>query len=182
MRFAAALALAFTSAALAQTSAPPAESPTAAQTPTITSQSTLVLVPALVRDKKSGQVVYTLKAEDFVLTDDGIPQKLHLEEDTGGEPLALVVDIDGGAAGAREIAKYTALVPMIESVIGNVPHKVAIVGYDSSPVLVQDFTPNVDSAAKAIQALIDDDNGDDGAATLDSLAFSIDLLRKQPLE
>jgi VWFA-related protein len=151
----------------------------ASPTTTLTTRSTLVLVPALVRNK-SGELVFTLNAEDFVLTDDGVPQQLHLETDTGGEPLALVVDIEGGGAGARELAKYAALSPMIESVVGDVPHKVAIVGYDSSPVLVQDFTPDIDKAAGAIQALIADDNGDDGAATLDSLAFSIDLLRKQP--
>jgi VWFA-related protein len=158
----------------AQTPAPPPS-----QTPTITTNSTLVLVPALVRDK-SGELVFTLKAEDFVLTDDGIAQKLTLERDTDGEPLALVVLIEGGGAGARELAKYHALSPMLESVIGAVPHKVAIVGFDSSPVLVQDFTPDVDLAARGIQALIDDDNGDDGAAILDSLGFSLDLLRKQP--
>jgi VWFA-related protein len=157
-----------------------AQTPAPSPTTTLTTRSTLVLVPALVRDK-SGALVFTLKADDFVLTDDGIPQQLHLETDTGGEPLALVVDIEGGGAGAHELAKYAALSPMIESVVGDVPHKkVAIVGYDSSPVLVQDFTPDIDRAAHAIQALIDDGNGDDGAATLDSLAFSIDLLRKQP--
>ena len=68
----------------------------------ITTNSTLVLVPALVRDKR-GNLVFTLTANDFALTDDGIPQKLTLEPDTGGEPLALVVDIEGGGAGAREI-------------------------------------------------------------------------------
>jgi hypothetical protein len=67
-------------------------------------------------------------------------------------------------------------------VVGAVPHKVAVVGFDSSPVLVQDFTPDLDLAAHGIKALIDDDNGDDGAAILDSLGFSIDLLRKQPPE
>jgi VWFA-related protein len=160
----------------AQTDEPPA-----AQTPTLSSSSTLVLVPALVRSK-GGELVFTLKVDDFALTDDGIPQKLHLEQDTGGEPLALVVAIEGGGAGARELAKYAALAPMIESVVGDVPHKIAVVGYDSSPVLVQDFTPDAGKAASAIKALIDDDSGDDGAATLDSLGFSIDLLRKQPLQ
>ncbi|WP_260706323.1 vWA domain-containing protein [Edaphobacter flagellatus] len=77
----------------------------APQTPTISTQSTLVLVPALVRDK-SGNLVYTLSADNFTLTDDGIPQKLHLEEDTGGEPLALVVVIEIGGAGAREFNKF----------------------------------------------------------------------------
>ncbi len=181
MRLCAALALACvtcasTPAAPAQTSAPPSS-----QTPTISSQSTLVLVPALVRNK-AGQLIFSLKEDDFVLTDDGVPQKLTLEQDTGGEPLALVVDIEGGGAGARELAKYAALSPMIESVVGGVPHKVAVVGYDSSPVLVQDFTPDINAVAHAIEALIADDNGDDGAATLDSLGFSLDLLRKQPIQ
>jgi VWFA-related protein len=167
---------AFTPAALTQTSEHPAS-----QIPTLSSQSTLVLVPALVRNK-GGQLIFTLKTDDFVLTDDGIPQKLTLEQDTGGEPLALVVDIEGGGAGARELDKYAALAPMIESAMGGVPHKVAIVGYDSSPVLVQDFTSDNRVAERAIKALIDDDSGDKGAATLDSLGFSLDLLRKQPTQ
>jgi VWFA-related protein len=171
-----AFALAITSATFAQT--PPAASPNT----TLRSQSTLVLVPALVREKKSGQLIYTFKADDFVLTDDGVPQKLHLEEDTGGEPLALVVDIEGGGAGAAKLLKDTAIATMLDSIVGGVPHKIAIVGYDSSPVLVTDFTDNTDAAADGIAALIKDDNGDDGAATLDSIGFSVDLLRKQPLE
>jgi len=153
----------------------------ASQPPTLSARSTLVLVPALVRNK-AGELVFTLKAGDFILTDDGIPQKLTLEQDTGGEPLALVVDIEGGGAGARELAKYAALSPMIESVVGGVPHMVAVVGFDSSPVLVQDFTPDIAAAAHAIEALIADNNGDDGAAILDSLGFSLDLLRKQPIQ
>ncbi len=176
MRLCVALTLALVPAAVAQSPAPPAS-----QAPTISSQSTLVVVPALVRNK-AGQLIFTLKEDDFVLTDDGIQQKLTLEQDTGGEPLALVVDIEGGGAGARELSKYAALSPMIESVVGGVQHKVAVVGYDSSPVLVQDFTPDIDAAAHAIEALIADDNGDEGAATLDSLGFSLDLLRKQPIQ
>ncbi len=183
MRLPATLSLfCFTPFALAQATQPSTPEPVPPPgTTTLTSRSTLVLVPALVRDK-SGNLVFSLKADDFLLTDDGVPQKLTLEEDSDGEPLALVVDIEGGGAGARELAKYAALSPMLESVIGEVPHRVAVVGYDSSPVLVQDFTSNIDAASHAVDALIADDNGDDGAATLDSLGFSIDLLRKQPLQ
>ena len=185
MKFSATLALlCLSQIALAQTPAIDAAAtpePSPAQASTLTARSTLVLVPALVRNK-AGQLVYTLKAGDFVLTDDGVPQKLTLEQDTGGEPLALVVDLEGGGAGANELEKYGTLAPMLASVVGNVPHKIAVVGFDSSPVLVQDFTPDLDAAAHAIHALIDDDNGDDGAAILDSLGFSVDLLRKQPPE
>ncbi|MBS1820667.1 MAG: VWA domain-containing protein [Acidobacteria bacterium] len=174
------------------------------QPPTLSTQSTLVLAPVLVRDK-SGNLVYTLSADDFTLTDDGVPQKIRIEQDTGGEPLALIVAVEIGGAGAREFDKFVSiappLAPMIESIIGNVPHQVAVVAFDSQPTLLQNFTPQIDRAAEAISSLTPGctrqhhlDNcesplavrnvplGDNGAAILDSIAFSVDLLRKQPLE
>jgi VWFA-related protein len=134
-----------------------------------------------------------------------VPQRLTLEQDTGGEPLALVVVIEVGGAGAREFKKYSSiappLAPMLESIVGNVPHKVAVVAFDSQPTLLEDFTPNIDAAADAIRTLTPGcsrqhhlDNcaapgaihdlglGDNGAAILDSLGFSVDLLRRQPPE
>jgi VWFA-related protein len=160
---------------------PPDQLQSAASAPTITTQSTLVLVPALVHDK-SGQLVFNLKAEDFVLTDDGVPQKLRLEKDAGGEPLALVVDVEGGGEAATKIDRFAPLISMLDAVVGGVPHRIAVVGFDSSPVLVTDFTANNDVAEQGIKALIADNNGDDGGAILDSLSFSLDLLRKQPPE
>lgn len=50
--------------------------------PTLKTESNVVLVPALVRDAK-GKPVFTLKASDFTVTDDGIPQALTLDEETG---------------------------------------------------------------------------------------------------
>ena len=176
-----ALAFAFASTALAQTPAPPEAQPPADATTTLSSQSNLVLVPALVRDKK-GQLIFSLKVDDFILTDDGIPQKLHLEEDTGAEPLALVVCIEGGGAGVDQLEKYTALESMLEAVVGAVPHRIAVVGFDSSPVVVQDFTPDTTKAEQAVHALIVDNSGDQKAAILDSLKFSVDMLRKQPIQ
>ena len=52
----------------------------AAGVTTLRARSTLVLVPTTVREK-SGKPVFTLKAEDFIVTDDGVPQKVRLEED-----------------------------------------------------------------------------------------------------
>jgi VWFA-related protein len=174
--------------------------PLASQTPLLSAHSTLVLVPALVRTR-AGELIFTLSADDFALTDDGIPQKLTLEQDTSGEPLALVVVVEVGGAGAREFEKFRALAPMIESVVGNVPHKIAVVAFDSQPTLIQEFSPDLDAAASSIlglepgcsrqhhldncaapNAVHDLGLGDNGAAVLDSLGFSVDLLRKQPLE
>jgi VWFA-related protein len=186
MKLCVALVLASLSTALAQNLGQNSARPTVLQNPRLTSEAPLVLVPALVRDK-SGELVFTLTDDDFFLTDDGVPQKLTLEQDTGGEPLALVIDIEGqhsdnphqrGAASKPD--RYRAIAPMLDALIGGVEHKVAVVGFNSSPVLVQDFTPNTDAAARAVQVLIADDRGDNGSAILDSIGLSVDLLRKQP--
>ena len=164
----------------------------------ITSRSTLVLVPAFVQDR-ANEPVFTLTASDFVLTDDGVPQSLTLEQDTGAEPLALVIDLEVGGAGTREFDKFGALTPMLEALVGAVPHTLAVVGFDSEPALVQPFTTDIDAAASSIMSLtpgctrqnhLDDCSGpnpvhdvslgDNGAAILDSLSFSVDLLRRLP--
>ncbi len=183
MKLCAALTLAILPATFAQTSAQNSDldsrQPHVAGSPTLTSRSTLVQVPALVRDK-ANRLIYTLTANDFGLTDDGVPQKLYLEDETGSEPLALVVDIERGGVCARELAGCAGLTSMLGSIVGGVPHEVAIVGFDSSPVLVQDFTSDTDAAGDAIQSVVAGRGGRGGAAILDSLGFSIDLLRKQP--
>jgi len=166
----------------------PAQTP-APQTPTISSESNLVLVPTLVRNK-AGELVFSLTSDDFALTDDGVPQKLHLEEDTGGEPLALVVLIEAGAATRsagwhpRQLGSppdaFKTLPTMIEALTGNVPHRIAVVGFDSGPELLQDFTSNMDAVTDSIHDLSTNIDGDGGAAVLDALGFSLDLLRRQP--
>jgi VWFA-related protein len=165
--------------------------------PGLSRQTTLVVVPALVRDK-AGKLVYALTADDFVLTDDGVPQKLTLEQDTGGEPLALVVVIETGGAGARELEKLGPLPQLLDTVVGSVPHRIAVVAFDSEPQLVQRFTPRTDTAAQAIADLNsgcsrqlqgvncrasvqNPSDANNGAAILDSLDFAVDLLRDQPI-
>lgn len=167
-----------------------------------TSRTTNVIVPALVRTA-DGKLVYTLKADDFLLTDDGVPQKLTLEQDSGSEPLALVVVIEVGGAGARQFQKYERLAPplapMLSSIVGNVYHRVAVVTFDSRPKLVQEFTSDLDEAEATLRGLVagcmhdgqvsdcsgpkavhSKPMGDNGAAILDSLEFAVNLLRAEP--
>jgi VWFA-related protein len=140
--------------------------------------TTLVLVPALVRTK-SGEPVFSLTAENFTLTDDDVPQKLSLEQDTDSEPLALVVAVEIGGAGARHLDDYRNLGSTIEALVGNVPHRVALVGFDSEPRLLEDFTPDLNATAAGLHDLA---SGDSGAAIFDSLKFSVEQLQKQPPE
>jgi hypothetical protein len=183
MKFRAALSLAILPAAFSQTPSQNSNQaptgPYAAQSPTLTSRSTLVQVPALVRSK-ANKLVYSLTAKDFILTDDGVPQKLLLEEDTGSEPLALVVVVERGGAGARALARSAGLSSMLDLVVGGVPHQIAVVGFDSSPKLIRDFTPDTESADRAIQDFVAGEGEPGGAAILDSLDLSIGLLRARP--
>jgi len=144
--------------------------------PALKVRSNLVLVPALVKTK-TGEVVFALTANDFVLTDNGVPQTLQLEPDTDSEPLALAVVVETGSQGVAHLRDYRDLGAVLDAIIGDVPHRVAVISFDSSPRLEQDFTANTDAAAKAITTL---HAGDEGASILDALSFGIKLLRKQP--
>src|SRR6185437_7264381 len=66
---------------------------------------------------------------------------------------------------------------MVESIVGNLSRRVAVVAFDSRPTLVQDFTSNLGTMDDGIKSLAP---GDEGAAIFDGLAYSVDLLRKQP--
>jgi VWFA-related protein len=147
-----------------------------AETTTITMRSTLVVVPALVKTK-SGALVYTLKADDFVLTDDGVPQTLRLDEDTGEQPLALVICVETGGDGASHLQDYQNLSPMLDALLGNVEHKIAVVGFDSKPVLLHGFTPNTEFIEHSLNEL---DSGDKDNAILDAVTYSVGLLKDQP--
>ena len=61
------------------------------------------------------------------------------------------------------------------------PHRIAVVGFDSRPELELNFTKSFDAAAEVIEQLSDANAGDHGAAILDSLGFAVDLLRKAPV-
>jgi VWFA-related protein len=142
----------------------------------IRTSSTVVLVPALVKTK-SGETVFSLTANDFILKDNGVPQTLQLETDTDSQPLALVVIVETGGQGTRHLCDYGNLGAELDAVIGDVRHLVAVVSFDSKPRIAQEFTDNTDVAAKAIATL---NEGDQGAAILDALDFGIDLLRDVP--
>jgi VWFA-related protein len=179
------LALLLISVAIAQSPAQSPAQPLAGQTPpssdtnpsaTITVRSSLVVVPALLKTK-SGKLVFTLKADDFIVKDDGIPQKLQLEEDSDSQPLALVIVVEVGGDGIRYLNQYSDLGPLLDAIVGNVPHRVALVDFDSEPELLHGFTSDL---SKIVTELNRIESGDNGASVLDAMSFATNLLRKQP--
>ncbi len=143
---------------------------------TLTVRSTLVELPVLVKTK-SGQIVFELTADDFVVTDDGVPQHLTLDQDTDAQPLALAICVETGGAGVRHLGDYGQLDAILDALVGNVEHRVAVVGFDSTPKLLLPFTTDTDAASKQLANL---QAGDPGAAVLDGVAFAVAQLRTQP--
>jgi len=144
--------------------------------PTLTVQTTLVEVPVLVKTK-NGQVVFALTENDFAISDDGVPQPIRLEQDTDREPLALAIVVETGGAGARHLADYQALDAILDNLVGDVEHRVALIGFDSQAHLLQGFTHHTEDVSERLSRL---NPGDVGAAVLDGVAKAVEQLKAQP--
>ena len=144
--------------------------------PALTVRTTLVQVPVLVKTK-GGEVIFKLTADDFLLTDNGVPQTLTISPDTDSEPLALAIVVETGGAGARHLDDYRQLEAMLDAFVGGVEHRIAVVGFDSTPHLLKPFTAKTAEAFKELETLR---AGDSGGAILDGVAFAVAQLRTQP--
>ncbi len=148
----------------------------APQEPTFSAQSSVVLVPALVRDA-SGNVVYGLQAKDFVIEDDGVEQKPYLDEAAEAELVSLMIVIQCGRRARREFDRMRGLPSMLEPVLSQPDTETALVFFDSKLNLVRDFTHNPDLIEDDLKKL---EAGDGGAAILDAVSYSVKLLNQQP--
>jgi VWFA-related protein len=149
--------------------------PEASPTTTLHTTTTLVVVPALVQTSAK-DLVYSLTAADFTLTDNGIPQKVTLEQDAA-RPLSLVVLMQTGGAARSQFKNYDNLETMLAAILGGTPNQVSIVNFDSRIEGVTPFTTDISQWRDAINH---PDPGDSGAAIYDGLDFALDLLSQRP--
>src|SRR5579863_9946592 len=75
--------------------------------------TTEVLVPTLV-EKRGGGVVYGLRPDDFVLEDNGVPQKIRVQEEMDSAPVDLVVAVEQGGVSVLEFDKLAKLCPLLD--------------------------------------------------------------------
>src|SRR6266436_10431345 len=120
--------------------------------PKLAVHSTLVVAPVFVTTKE-GRVVFDLKADDFLLTDNGVPQLLTLEQDTDSQPLALAIVVETGGAGAAHLSDYQELDSILDALVGNVEHRVTVIGFDGTPHLIVPFSSNTADASNALATL-----------------------------
>ena len=147
-----------------------------AQETTVRSRSNLVLVPTLVKDQQGG-IVYGLESKDFIIEDNGVEQSARLDEAPEAQPLSLVIAIQRGRRASYEFSRMQGLRTMLSPLFASGTAQVAVVEFDSRVDLSRNFTSDealIDAALGSLQA------GDDGAAILDAIAYSIKLLSAQP--
>jgi VWFA-related protein len=148
----------------------------AQEQPTFRTQSNVVLVPALVRDK-AGEVVYGLQAKDFVIEDDGAQQSVHLDEAAESEPVSLVVAVRCGRRADFELPRMHGLSAMLDPLLQQPETKIAIVAFDSEVHAIENFTSNESVITGALTSL---QPGDGGAAVLDAVNYSVKMLDGVP--
>jgi VWFA-related protein len=137
-----------------------------------------VLVPTLV-EKRGGGIVYGLKPDDFVLEDNGTPQKIRVQEEMDTAPVALVVAVEEGGASALEFDKLAKLGPLLDFFLSDARSEAALVGFDSKPHLLLDYTHSSEDVGEGLKHL---QPGNGGDAILDTVSYAVDLLADQPKE
>jgi VWFA-related protein len=147
----------------------------AQENPRFTSRTNLVPVPTLVRDA-NGNAVYGLQAKDFIIEDDGIPQKVYLNDTAEGEPISLVIAVQRGRRANREFGRISTLASMLDPILSDQNNETALLLFDSQLELVHDFTQSADDIEPALRNL---QAGDHGAAILDAVAYSARLLARR---
>ncbi len=140
--------------------------------------TTEVLVPTLV-EKRGGGILYGLKPSDFVLEDNGVPQKISVQPEMDTAPVALVVAVELGGVSVLEFDKLARLGPLLDVFLSDPRSQVALVGFDSVPHLIQDFTHSGDRVNTELAQL---EPGDGGAAILDTVNYAVTLLEGEPKE
>jgi len=144
--------------------------------PTFRVSTNLVVVPTLV-EKPDGAIVYGLKPTDFALYDNGVQQKIQVDDDLDIQPVSLVVCVERGRDAPLEFSIIRHLGPLLDLFAGGNRGDVALVAFDSRPVWVDPFTSNTDLIA---HDLIELPAGDGGAAIVDAVGYSVNLLEQQP--
>jgi len=90
---------------------------------TYRTQSNLVLLPTHVQTQH-GETIYGLKPEQFVVEDNGVRQRVRVDEDTDLAGLSLVVAVQCSRSAGVEFSKFKGLQSMIEGIAGDGPHEV----------------------------------------------------------
>jgi len=143
--------------------------------PKIKLRSILVNTPVTVRDSR-GEMVHTLEASEFKITDNGVEQTI-THFDLGGEPLSLVVVVETSSRVEPMLPQIRKSGILISQTVMGPTGEAAIVGFDDRVEKLLDFTNSSDAIEKTMSRLKD---GESGARLFDAMSKAVEMLSSRP--
>ena len=143
--------------------------------PVFHAASTMVTVPAVVRDS-SRDFVTNLTASDFVLYDNGVQQRVKFAA-IDHEPVSLVVVMQTGGTASRHFSDYADLPLFLDWLIGDTKHELMLVTFDSRVEIIWHFPVRSDGVAHSLTHL---HKGDGLGAMTDAVQLAVEQLQSEP--
>lgn len=142
---------------------------------TLKARVVLVNAPVTVRDSKD-QIVTSLEAKDFQLTDHGVPQTIS-HFDVGGDPISLVAlfETSSRVAPLLPAVQKTGIL-ITETILGS-NGEAAIVGFNDSIDKLLPFTKNSDEIQSSVWHL---QASTSGSRLYDAMGVGVEMLSGQP--
>jgi len=147
---------------------------TNSETYKFTAHSSLIFLPTRVQSKR-GETIYGLKPEQFIVEDNGVRQSVRIDEDPDSWGVSLVVAVQCSRSAPLEFNKLKGLGAMIDGIVGDAPHEVAILSFGEKPYVLDDFSSRPEAIPLALSRL--KPCGDYHAATIDAVSSAINMLK-----
>ena len=113
----------------------------------------LVLVPTTVTDKRGG-LIDGLSVDDFIVTDEGVRQKVRMDtSDTVLAPVSVVILAQSSGISTPALARIRLIGPMIEPLVTGERGQAAVLAYDTEVRVIQPFTSAGDKIRAAFENL-----------------------------
>jgi len=141
----------------------------------VTVKVALVNTPVTVRDAK-GNLVDTLTAADFRVTDNGVAQKI-AHFDFGGDPVSLVILVQTSSRIESILPDIRKTGVLFTQNVMAADGEAALVGFNDGVDKLQDFTKNPDLIENTVAHL---QAGSSGSRLYDAMAVAVEMLSGRP--
>ena len=142
---------------------------------TIKLRSVLVNTPVTVRDA-SGEMVHTLEAKNFRITDNGVEQAI-THFNLGGDPMSLVVVVETSSRIDPLMPQIRKTGILLTQAVAGPTGEIAVVGFNDSVDRLLEFTTNTDVVERTMSRLRE---GTSGAKLYDAMALGVEMLSARP--
>jgi len=155
-----------------------AQDPLPTQSAPIRTDVPLVLIPAAVVDRKD-RPIDGLSADDFTVTEDGVPQKIRMDtSDTVQTPVSMVVAIQSNQIAAPALARIRRVGSMIQPLIAGDRGRTAVITFDAEVKVLQGFTADSTKIRDAFTGV--KPHSEQHATLIDAVAEGVKMLAARP--